>query len=168
MKKQGKIVHPSDLGSPDLDRHHTLKLEPVDPRNPKPRRRVLDQRTIDRLFLTQKIDQDQWNAAQQLWRMAYSAGWAGNLESHLRKLQKVDHSPESYTSQWDAAKDLADLVKALKKDLGDKKTNLLLAVIVEDMACTLAASHYRLAPSRAVEYVADGLTVLLKIKHLTT
>lgn len=168
MKKQRK---PIDTGTPFLDQHYEVRLEPVAPNNPAPRRRVVNQRTIDRLAILFATDEkkglspDEWSACQKLWRLAYTAGWSGNLESHLRKLQSVapGTASDGFTDRWDAAYELAGIVKDLNRALGSKKAKMFLSVVVEDTAVTAAATACKLTPAKAVEYFKEGAGELLKI-----
>lgn len=92
----------SDLGAPELERHHALKVDyvdsegaPTDPEKGHKRARVLTQTTLDYCKAYALINQEQFDAGEQLYWDCYYAGMVPRAIISL-----MDGIPRSRTNRF--------------------------------------------------------------------
>lgn len=93
LKKSDAFIT-NELGSTELHRKHTVRLESED--GLFLRSRVIDQRLIDRIFNEKLIDVDQYDAACSFHALAYRAGmFPASIKLERVQMSVVDRAPRA-------------------------------------------------------------------------
>ena len=82
-KTTGHPTHPSDFGTPEIGQRHTIRIEPAEKNLGRVRARVIDGNVLDKLFLANKIDNNQLNAGIKIGGDFAKAGTKGGWLSAM-------------------------------------------------------------------------------------
>jgi hypothetical protein len=82
-KTTGQPKQPSDFGTPEIGQRHTIRIEPAEKNLGRVRARVIDGNVLDKLFLANKIDNNQLNAGIKIGGDFAKAGTKGGWLSAM-------------------------------------------------------------------------------------
>tara|TARA_R100001143_G_scaffold41018_1_gene37301 strand:+ start:876 stop:1388 length:513 start_codon:yes stop_codon:yes gene_type:complete len=82
-KTTGQTKQPSDFGTPEIGLRHTIRIEPAEKNLGRVRARVIDGNVLDKLFLANKIDNNQLNAGIKIGGDFAKAGTKGGWLSAM-------------------------------------------------------------------------------------
>lgn len=153
-------LKPSDLGTKELVRHHVIQVELAGQQNVRPRARVLDQRQIDRLRVRNLISEDQFQAGDKLYSLAYKAGMEPSIVSNIHAAIRVRSGKGYEPRQLDAREKVSGALGYIEKTLKQDATSILIAVVINDEPLYQWARARRVSRGKATPLLRRALTTL--------
>ena len=131
QKTTGQTKLASDLGTPEIGLRHTIRIEAAENRIGSVRVRVVDGNTLDRLYLAEKISEDQYNSGTRLGGDFAKAGSKGGSLSAMKgSTQKGGVQGGRFLF---AATRISEAMDFVQKQEGKGAARLLIRVVTDEI-----------------------------------